>query len=148
MRGRGALAALALAGGALVPAAAAGHELLHSVERGGAIAVRAWYPDGRPLAGCAFEVFSPADPAAPHHSGRTDPGGHAAFVPDAPGTWRVRIRDASAHGVSVPVEVAAGPAAAAEPPRRSAAALALRPAAGAAAIALAFAALFAWYRRR
>ena len=83
------------------------HEVIAEVARDRAVAVRARTHDGRPLADAAAEVFSPADPSAPFWKGRTDRNGWAAFVPDAPGRWRVRVIDATGHGIDTPVEVPA-----------------------------------------
>lgn len=94
---------------AVTPARA--HEVRHEVVRGKAVAVRAWYPDGKPLADLQAEVFSPKDAAAPHWTGRTDRNGWLAFVPDVPGAWRVRIVDPAGHGLGTRVEVPASPAA-------------------------------------
>jgi nickel transport protein len=129
---------------AALPAAA--HEVLHEVQRGRAVAVRAWFPDGESLAYAQAEVFSPLDPAIPHWKGRTDRNGWLAFVPDAPGRWRVRIVDASGHGLDTPVEVATPGDAPSVPPPASSLAVSLRPVLGAAAIAAIFG--FLWWRGR
>ena len=144
-------AAALLAGVALslaMPARA--HEVLHEVKRDRAVAVRAWLPDGESLAYVQAEVFSPAEPAIPHWKGRTDRNGWLAFVPDVPGRWRVRVVDATGHGLDTAVEVAAaGPAAAGAPAGPlSSAAFALRPAVGVALIAAIFACLVWLLRRR
>ena len=120
-----ALALLALA--ALVaPAAAVAHGVSVEIDRrDGAVAVRARYEGGRPLADARFEVVSPAQPERAFAAGRTDRHGWLVFVPDAPGTWRVRIADASGHGGLAEIEAAppapasalATPAAAAPAPR-------------------------------
>ena len=52
-------------------------------------------------------MFSPADPATPFWKGRTDRNGWVAFVPDAPGRWRVRVVDATGHGIVATVDVPA-----------------------------------------
>jgi nickel transport protein len=140
------LAAVALL---LAAAPAAAHGVLHEVERGRAVAVRARYADGEPLAYAEYEVFSPADPKIPHGKGRTDRGGWLAFVPDAPGAWRVKIADATGHGLDTSVDVtAAGAAAPAGGSAPSPLGFALRPLVGVAAIALVFAVLFFVQRRR
>ena len=72
-------------------APALAHETLHEVERGKAIAVKAYFADGEVLAYTAYEVYSPADPKIPYQKGRTDRSGWLAFVPDAPGKWRVKV---------------------------------------------------------
>ena len=83
---------------ALGPALAAGHEIVHQVDHGRAVAVRASYAGGQPLAFAQYEVHSPADPELPHQLGRTDRAGWLAFVPDVAGAWRVKVVDASGHG--------------------------------------------------
>ncbi len=140
-----ALAALA----ALASGPARAHEVLHRVERGRALAVRAFEPDGTPLAGELFEVYAPAGAARPWAQGRTDPDGWLAFVPDRPGGWRVRVVEAGGHGLDVAVEVpvpgGSPPAAAEAPP--SLLSRALRLFLGAAAVLAVFAAAAAWRRR-
>jgi nickel transport protein len=129
---------------AALPVLAAAHEVLHEVERGRAVAVRARYADGEALAYAAYEVFSPSDANVPHQKGRTDRNGWIAFVPDAAGTWRVRVADETGHGVEVEVDAAAPDRA----DRYGGAAAALRPIAGVAAIAAIFAAVHLLQRRK
>ena len=140
---RGALLAALLAA---TPAGA--HEVLHAVERGRAVAVRAYFPDGEPLAYCEYQVFSPADPRIPHQKGRTDRNGWLAFVPDAAGKWRVRVVEGSGHGLDLEIDAdpaAAGVAAGGSLPTI---AFVLRPLAGVAGIAALFGLLFLVYRRK
>ncbi len=127
----------------LAPASASAHEVLHEVAWGRAVAVRAFFADGEPLAYAQYEVYAPADPAIPHQKGRTDRSGWLAFVPDVAGSWRVKVADATGHGFDLQVDTAAASAA---PP--STLAFALRPIAGIAAIGVVFGALFALHRRR
>lgn len=89
------------------PSSAHGHEVQHEVQRGRSVALRAWYHDGKGLADLPAEVFSPADGTTPWWKGRTDRNGWLAFVPDAPGRWRVRIVDATGHGLDAVVDVPA-----------------------------------------
>lgn len=142
MRRAALLLALALAG---APGAATAHETRHEVRRGAAVAVRAWLADGEPLAYAAFEVYSPAEPAIPHLKGRTDRQGWLAFVPDAPGRWRVRVVEETGHGLDVEVD-AAPPADAA--PAAAPAGGPLRTLAGLLAIGLVFGGLYLLQRRR
>lgn len=138
-------------GALLLPLAAAPHEVLHEVERGRAVSVRAYESDGEVLADRAYEVFSPADPAVARQKGHTDRNGYLAFVPDAPGRWRVRVIDPTGHGLDVGVDIGAGDLTArppAGPAAAGAAAFVLRPLMGIAGIIAVFAALFAFYRRR
>lgn len=97
-----AAAALALA----APLAARGHGVELDVLRSDAgIAVRARVHGTEPLAGAAYAVLSPSDPGRAHDEGTTDRHGWLVFVPDAPGTWTVRIVDASGHGKVQELEV-------------------------------------------
>jgi nickel transport protein len=154
------LAATALLLAAL-PAPA--HETLHEIRRGAAVAVRAYESDGDAVAQARYEVYSPANPGTPWATGRTDGDGWLAFVPNAPGRWRVRVIEATGHGLDLEVEAAppapparaaeAGPAgqaspSVAEPAAPSGTALALRPVLGVGAIGLVFAALFLAWRKK
>ncbi len=148
MRRTHVLVALALLGAS---SAAVAHEVLHEVQRGRAVAVRAWFPDGESLAYVQAEVFSPADGKIPYWKGRTDRNGWLAFVPDVPGKWRVRIFDATGHGLDTQVDVAAPGAAGASSdpaPGTGVAALAIRPIAGVALIAALFGFLYLRGRRK
>jgi len=142
---RSALAALLL----LAAAPAAAHETLHEIARGKAIAVKAWFADGEPLAYTAYEVYSPADPKTPWQKGRTDRSGWLAFVPDLPGGWRIRVIDETGHGLDLQVEASAtGQVPAAGGGEVTSAAYLLRPLLGLAAIGVVFAAMFLAYRKK
>ncbi len=139
--------------GALLVAAtpAAAHEVLHAVERGRAIALHAYFPDGQALAYCEYQVFSPADARLPYQKGRTDRNGWLAFVPDIAGKWRVKIVDATGHGLDTDID--ADPAASVAGASTSGGALTtaafvLRPLVGIAGIAGVFGLLFVVYRRK
>lgn len=132
---------------ALFASSASAHETLHELQRGKAIAVKAYFVDGEVLAYTAYEVYSPADPKIPHQKGRTDRGGWLAFVPDAPGKWRVKVIDDTGHGLDLEVD-AAGTSEAPRAGAVSGAAFVLRPLVGLLAIGVVFAALFFAYRRR
>lgn len=144
-----ALFAVAACGAAAEPARA--HETLHDVQRGNAIAVRAYLVDGEVLAYTAYEVYSPADSRIPYQKGRTDRSGWLAFVPDVPGPWRVRVIDDTGHGLDVTVDAGAPPGAAGPPAGGGAAstlAFILRPLVGLFVIGAVFAALVLAYRRK
>jgi nickel transport protein len=142
-------AALVLALG-LLSGLAQAHEVLSSVERGRAIAVKAYFADGEVLAYTEYQVFSPADAKIPYLKGRTDRAGYLAFVPDAPGKWHVRIVDATGHGLELDVTEAPGQASgtAAAPAGPATWAFVLRPLVGVILIAAIFAVLIVLYRRR
>jgi nickel transport protein len=124
---------------------AAAHEVTSEVARDRAVAVRALSHGGAALADVTAEVFSPASDATPFWRGRTDRSGWVAFVPDAPGRWRVRVVDATGHGivtdVDVPAPGAAGTPPSAAPPASMLATLA-RPLLGVALVAAIFGFLF------
>lgn len=141
--------AAALALSAATPAAA--HETLHEVQRGKAIALRAYFADGEVLAYTSYEVYSPADPKVPWQKGRTDRSGWLSFVPDTPGTWRVKVIDATGHGLDVGIDAGAVAGDGLPQPGgapMSTAAFVLRPLLGLAVIATIFAALILAYRKR
>ncbi|HEY6105716.1 MAG TPA: hypothetical protein VIV59_07030 [Anaeromyxobacteraceae bacterium] len=142
-------AAPALLAALLLPGGARGHEVLHEVRPGGAVAVRFTHGDGEPVAHARGEVYSPADAGAPHQEGRTDRAGWLAFVPDRPGSWRVKVVDATGHGLEVAVEVGSDGTASARSDRAPGGAAAwLRPLVGLAAVSAVFVALAAVRRRR
>ena len=128
----------------LAAAPALAHEALHEVARGRAVAVRALHDHDEGLANASYEVYSPADPRTPHQKGRTDRNGWLAFVPDAPGRWRIKVFDGGGHGLDVEVDAASATA----DPVPPAAGGALRPVAGALVIGAVFGALFLASRRK
>lgn len=135
----------------LAPTAGRAHEVLHQIERGRAVAVKAFFADGEVLAYTPYEIYSPADPAIPHQKGRTDRSGWAAFVPDAPGKWRVRVIDRTGHGLDVEVDAIATDVASPSPGAAAPGAsvgFVLRPLVGLAAIAAVFGLLLVLHRRK
>jgi nickel transport protein len=147
--GRAALLAVALT--VLAPAAARAHEVLHQIERNRAVAVKAYFADGEVLAYKQYEIYSPADLKIPYQKGRTDRSGWLSFVPDVPGSWRVKVIDDTGHGLDLEVDAVASAAATPSPGNAapdSAVAFVLRPLVGLAVIAAVFALLFTVYRRK
>jgi nickel transport protein len=141
-------AALAAALAASLGAApAAAHETLHEVRRDRAVAVRATFADGEPLAYRAFEVYAPSDPKIPWQKGRTDRAGWLAFVPSGPGTWRVRVIDETGHGLDLEIDGASPGAVPAGSGAVPAVAFVLRPLAGLTAIGAVFAVLYLRHRK-
>jgi nickel transport protein len=129
--------------------AARAHEVLHTVERGRAVAVKAYFADGEVLAYREYQIFSPADPRIPYQKGRTDRSGYIAFMPDVPGAWRIVVTDDTGHGLDTKVEVAAIGAAPSEGKGAAVSswAFALRPIIGAAVILAIFVVLLFAYRK-
>lgn len=126
---------------------AAAHEVLHSVERGQAVALKAFFADGEVMAYVPYEIYSPRDARIPHQKGRTDRSGYVAFVPDAPGAWRVKVTDEAGHGLDTIIEAGMAPATG-HPGTPGTAAFILRPLAGLVVVGLIFGALVLFHRRR
>lgn len=133
----------------ILPLAARAHEVLLQVERGRSIAARAVETDGDPLGGAEYQVWSPAQPGSPWTVGRTDRQGWLAFVPDAPGKWRVKVFEAGGHGLDTTVDVSGplGEVRTGGPPSPGTIGFVLRPLAALAVIALVFGGLLALRRK-
>jgi nickel transport protein len=132
----------------LVPLPAQAHEVLHTIERGKAIAVKAYFADGEALAYTEYQVFSSADAKIPYQKGRTDRAGYLAFVPDTPGKWRVKVSDNTGHGLDLDVESVAIAPVKNDGGRVATWAFALRPIIGVLLIAALFVTLVWIYRRK
>ncbi len=129
-------------------APALAHETLHEIQRGTAIAVKTYFADGEVLAYTPYEIYSPNDPKIPWQKGRTDRSGWVAFVPAAPGKWRVKVIDDTGHGLDVQLDASETGAATTSALAGSSAAFVLRPLVGLVVIGAVFAALYAGYRRK
>ena len=132
----------------LVSNVANAHEVLHAVERGKAIAVKAYFADGEVLAYTEYQVFSPTDAKIPYQKGRTDRGGYLAFVPDNPGKWRVKISDTTGHGLDLEVDASDATPSGRNVGTVAAWAFVAQPLIGVVAVAAIFAALIVIYRRK
>jgi nickel transport protein len=136
-----------------MPLPATAHEVLYTVERGRAIALKAYFADGEALAYTQYEIYGPTDPKIPYQKGRTDRGGYVAFMPDKSGKWRVKIWDDTGHGLDKEIVVdqrngSANSATSDERGSVSTAAFVLRPLLGLVAVVSIFAVLFFVYRRQ
>ena len=87
-----------------VPAAA--HEVHHTIEATGAVAVRLSYADGKPFSFEAFEAYAEGKDV-PAQVGRTDERGRAVFVPGDIRRWRIKAFSADGHGVDLRFEAPA-----------------------------------------
>ena len=72
-----------------------------------AVALEFVYSTGELMSYREARVFSPDDEKYSYQSGRTDGKGRFAFVPDAPGTWRVIVRDEEGHQCTAEIDVTA-----------------------------------------
>ena len=63
------------------------------------------YSTGETMSYLEAKVFSPRDEKFAFQSGRTDEAGRFAFTPDAPGLWRLVVRDEEGHLAEAEIEV-------------------------------------------
>lgn len=97
-------------GAALLLTVAATHAHAHALYaahtwRDGVVLVQFAYSSGGQPTYAKVEVYSPADDKLEFQNGRTDALGRFAFMPDAPGLWRIIMADNMGHRVEHPVEV-------------------------------------------
>jgi nickel transport protein len=64
------------------------------------------YSTGEAMSYLEAKVFSPKDEKFAFQSGRTDEDGRFAFTPNAPGLWRLLVRDGEGHLAEAAVEIA------------------------------------------
>ena len=96
----------------LVASQAQAHALYAAHTWQGAVAlVQFAYAGGEQPTYAKVEVYSPADSKVEFQNGRTDAQGRFAFMPDAPGQWRVIMADNMGHRVEHAVDVSADPTA-------------------------------------
>jgi nickel transport protein len=81
-----------------IPALA--HEVHHTIEVTGAVALRLTYADGKPFTFEAFEAY-PEGKDIPAQVGRTDDQGRAVFVAGDIKRWRVKAYSADGHGIDL-----------------------------------------------
>jgi nickel transport protein len=86
------------------PSVLSAHEVLHTIEKNKAYAVKVYFADGEEMSYAEFEIYSPEDPKIPYQKGRTDRSGYLSFVPDANGKWRVKVFEQSGHGQDVEID--------------------------------------------
>jgi len=75
--------------------------------RDGVALVQFSYSTGEMPTYAKVEVYSPADDRVEFQNGRTDARGRFAFLPDAPGRWRIVMADNMGHRVELPIMVGA-----------------------------------------
>lgn len=93
-----AIAMLASAAAMITSDAAAhgtGYRILDDGQR--TVAVEFVYSSGAPMAYAEALVWSPGDAGVEYQNGRTDRKGRFAFLPDAPGAWKIAVRDGRGH---------------------------------------------------
>ena len=69
------------------------------IPQGQAVVMQFAYSTGEVPAYANVEIYGPADAGMEFQNGRTDAQGRFAFVPNAPGQWRVIMADNMGHRV-------------------------------------------------
>jgi nickel transport protein len=88
---------IALALCAWLPCRALAHDLQRQVDEGAAVVVRLFFADGSDFDFESYEVYRAGD-EIPFQVGRTDLQGRVVFLPDRPGTWRIKAFSEDGHG--------------------------------------------------
>ncbi len=88
-----------------------GASLVHGIHiqvsaEGGTHIARAFYEGGTPVAGGDITITAP-DSGEAWQTGRTDPAGRFAFLPDGQGTWTIQVDDGRGHRARTTVQVRA-----------------------------------------
>jgi nickel transport protein len=86
----------------LLPGRALAHDLHYSVEQGPAVYVRLYFGGGEEFSFEKYEIYRNGE-EIPFQVGRTDVKGRLVFLPDRPGTWRVKAFSEDGHGVDISV---------------------------------------------
>jgi nickel transport protein len=69
------------------------------------VVILATYDDGEAMAYAAVKVFAPGESQIEHQNGRTDKNGNFAFMPDAPGPWRIILDGGMGHVINTTFDV-------------------------------------------
>ncbi|MCU0589825.1 MAG: DUF4198 domain-containing protein [Syntrophobacteraceae bacterium] len=88
-----------------LPLTAWSHGAFHHVTWKEAVVITAEYDDGEPMSYAEVRIHPPAEAKAAHQVGHMDRRGRFAFVPDAPGQWRITIDGGMGHLVEASVSV-------------------------------------------
>jgi nickel transport protein len=89
-----------------LPGRVAAHDLQHRIQEGAAVTVELFFADGNEFSFEGYEVYR-AGEEVPFQVGRTDAHGRLAFLPDAAGTWRVKIFSEDGHGADISLSTGA-----------------------------------------
>ncbi len=80
------------------------HSIQYEVQPKG-ISAKIFYAADDPASYSEYEVYGPGDAEA-YQIGRTDKAGIVSFLPDRPGTWKIKVMGESSHGFhGVTIEV-------------------------------------------
>lgn len=81
-----------------------GHDLHHKVEQTPATVVGFSFGEGTEFSYQPYEVYAPQS-KIPYAVGRTDKHSRIVFIPDRPGTWRIKAVSDDGHGAVVEVKI-------------------------------------------
>jgi nickel transport protein len=90
------------------PIESAGHELLHTIERGEVTVVKLRYADGTPFSYESYEIYREDEKIA-YQVGHTDAHGRISFVADRSGSWRIRAFSEDGHGADFVIDATRSP---------------------------------------
>ncbi len=74
------------------------HDVIHEIQHGNAVIVNVGYESGEIMSYAEVTIFSPENKTIEYQYGRTDANGQFAFLPDAPGEWKIVVDDGNGHG--------------------------------------------------
>jgi nickel transport protein len=80
-----------------LPVQALAHDLQHRIDESAAVSVELFFADGSAFDFESYEVYRAGD-EIPFQVGRTDARGRIVFLPDRPGTWRIKAFSEDGHG--------------------------------------------------
>ncbi len=72
------------------------HTIHYEVQPKG-ISAKIFYTLSDPASYSEYEIYGPGD-TEPYQIGRTNRAGFLSFLPDRPGTWRIKVLGESSHG--------------------------------------------------
>lgn len=72
------------------------HTIHYEVQPNG-ISVKIFYTESDPASYSEYEIYGPGD-SEPYQIGRTNRAGFLSFLPDRPGTWKIKVLGESSHG--------------------------------------------------
>ncbi len=84
------------------------HTVDYQVDSGRAVVVTVRFGDEEPASYSEFELFAPSE-SQPFQVGRSDGLGRVVFAPHRSGTWRLKVKADSSHGIhgaSIDIQVA------------------------------------------
>ena len=76
------------------------HDVIHDIQQGNAVIMKIGYDTGTAMTYAEVKIYSPHNEKIEFQNGRTDAEGSFAFLPDAPGEWKIVVNDGNGHGMA------------------------------------------------